>query len=109
MRVGVGEGLELENCGAPGHVRTWEDRRLAASQLSASSFPRSDSDCLVELAREGTQRMGAWGREFPKNGVGGGGDQKNQAPGEGDPRGGAGRGRKSPGTGVGGAARELGR
>lgn len=58
IRTGLGEGLELENCSAPGHVGTWEDRRLAASQLPAFSLPRSDRACRVGLAGKGTKPMG---------------------------------------------------
>lgn len=61
-------GLELENCSATRHVGTWEDRRLAASQLPASSFPRSDSACGVERAGKGTKPMGVQEREILENG-----------------------------------------
>lgn len=64
----MGEGLELENCSAPRHVGTWEDRRLAASQLPASSLPRSDSACRVERAGKGTKSMGVREREILENG-----------------------------------------
>lgn len=66
----MAEGLELENSGAHGHVGTWEDRRLAASQLPASSLPRSDNECRVERAGVGTERIEARGREIPKGGGG---------------------------------------